>query len=194
MRQTRHERAAETKASRLPIGHERDTGKGYILVKVRQRPKEPGTKDNWMPKQRLVWEREVGPIPEGHVIVFCDRDYTNCDISNLICVPRRLLGPANNLGTYHDRESAEAIFALAALKVGLNDAGAPLNRCGVCGGAFRASCPSKRTCDACLAKGRRSPHRTHPAACETCGRPFEAKPHQRFCSKECRSASRRRKR
>lgn len=38
----------------LPVGSERDTGNGYVLVKVAERAAVPQSKDNWVPKQALV--------------------------------------------------------------------------------------------------------------------------------------------
>lgn len=41
---------------------------------------------DWKPKHQLVWERERGTVPAGHVITFRDCDKTNCDISNLALI------------------------------------------------------------------------------------------------------------
>ena len=39
----------------------------------------------------LVWERENGPVPKGHVVIFGDRNRRNFEINNLILVSRKQL-------------------------------------------------------------------------------------------------------
>ena len=63
-------------ANKRPIGAERINYLGYIEIKT----EEPST---WELKQRLVWERHNGPIPDNINIVFKDGDPLNCDIENL---------------------------------------------------------------------------------------------------------------
>lgn len=41
---------------------------------------------------RVIWELHNGPIPEGMVIIFKDRDAFNCSIENLALVTRRQKG------------------------------------------------------------------------------------------------------
>lgn len=69
-----------------PVGSESQRNEGdYVLVKVA----EEGTqKERWKPKHHLVWERERGPIPKDHVLVFLDQDKTNIEIDNLRMVKR----------------------------------------------------------------------------------------------------------
>ena len=49
----------------------------------------------WVRKAVWVWEREHGPVPEGHAIVQLDGDPANCDPANLDCVPRAALAMLN---------------------------------------------------------------------------------------------------
>lgn len=71
-----------------PIGYERITKDGYIEVKVKMRPSAPNANDNFKMKHRLVWEKEYGPVPEGHVVIFLDGDKRNFKISNLALISR----------------------------------------------------------------------------------------------------------
>lgn len=65
-----------------PIGSERVCKKdGYVLLKVAEPQK-------WQGKHISVWEKENGSMPPNHCIRFLDNDRTNCDINNLICIPR----------------------------------------------------------------------------------------------------------
>lgn len=68
--------------NKKPIGYERVCSKdGYVLIKTA----EPGLFEL---KHRVVWEKEKGPIPSGHVIAFKNQDKTDCRIDNLILMSR----------------------------------------------------------------------------------------------------------
>ena len=41
---------------------------------------------NWMPKQQVIYEKEHGPIPSKHKVIFADGNRFNFDINNLILV------------------------------------------------------------------------------------------------------------
>lgn len=100
-----------------PVGTERTDRDGYVWVKVAERKTDPrSAHDNWVQKHRLVWERENGPIPEGHSIVFVDHDKTNCDISNLRCVPRSAMAVINRQTGWSDADTLDAAVAYAELK------------------------------------------------------------------------------
>lgn len=71
----------------VPIGTERLTVDGYAEIKVSN-----GNKNrNWKGKHVVIWEKENGLIPKGHVVIFGDSNNRNFDISNLILVTRRQL-------------------------------------------------------------------------------------------------------
>lgn len=147
-----------------PIGSRRDTGKGYALVKVRDRPAVKGSKDNWEMEHVLAYERAYGPVPEGHQVMFCDRDHSNLDPENLMAVPKKLAGIVSQQGMeYRDRSSLRACVNAAKLKSRIVDLELAPRRCEVCGLEFA---PKERhqteikTCPQCLkaghkAKGRR---------------------------------------
>lgn len=78
----------------VPLGTERISKDGYIEVKIR----EGQFQKNWRGKHILIWEKENGPLPEGHAIVFGDRDKRNFDVDNLICVSRAQLARLNQNG------------------------------------------------------------------------------------------------
>ena len=203
----RQSKAGRTRAQdwhRRPIGYERDTGKGYVLVKVREDPERPGSKDNWEMKHVLVWERTRGlELPDGWIVLFCDGNSSNLDPANLKAVPRKLIGVMNAQDApWCDRATCEAAVALALLRVGIAAVQNRPRRCGVCGREFvpdiRSSIrkgSAQRTCRECLDKGLRSRKDYGWRTCPVCGQSFHAgSPVAMYCSKECRNRATREKR
>ena len=176
-----------TGRSRRPVGFERETKDGYLLVKVAPEAVRPQSKDNWRLKQVHVWECEHGPLPEGHVVMFADHDKRNFAPENLVAVPLSCVAIVNNMGpdAYHDAESLMACVARAELAIGLRDAEMRLpRRCAVCGCEFvpearyRDANPGVQTCPGCLSRGLRARGARHTTgepvrACAVCGKAFE---------------------
>ena len=143
----------------LPIGAERVTKDGYVEVKVADRPSgERNCHDNWVPKRRLAWEREHGrPQPRGTNVIFCDGDRGNLDPGNLLLVTDAELAVMNRLGrTWSDRPTAEAVLALARLKMAASSVRKRPRACWACGEEFEPYFPGQRTCRACLDRGVRA--------------------------------------
>lgn len=93
----------------VPIGTERVTVDGYPEIKV----KEGAGQENWRGKHIVIWEKENGPLPKGHVIIFGDKDKTNLDINNLICVSRKQLLGLNR----HDLIQDDAELTRTAVNI-----------------------------------------------------------------------------
>ena len=193
-------RSYRNNAKSVPVGTERDTGKGYVLVKVAEHAGVPMSKDNWRPRHHLAWERANGrPVPAGHEIVHADRDAYNDDPANLVAVEKRLVGIINgNALGYWDAESLSVAVARARLMSRVRELESGSARtCGVCGREFEPTAAQSaypkpvQTCPECLAagrkaRGRRVAHLPDPAAeCAVCGRRFvRSVPRQRRCP-EC---------
>lgn len=93
-----------------PIGSERINVYGYTEVKVA----EP---NKWRPKHQVVWEREHGPIPKQHVIIFADRNIQNFDLDNLVCISRRELVRLNNTQMFsNNKEITQAYIGIVKLQ------------------------------------------------------------------------------
>ena len=95
-----------------PVGSERVNVDGYIEIKIAEPSK-------WRQKQRVVWEAEHGPVPDGYIVSFIDSNKQNCELSNL-----RLMTRADNLrrvslNNYPD-EVREVIHMRAVLKRYIN--------------------------------------------------------------------------
>ena len=198
LQRRRGNRSAHNKRA-VPVGTEIDM-KGYIKVKVRDLPDCPQTKDNWVMKQRLVWERAHGePVPDDHLVMFADGDRRNFDPGNLVAVPRKLIGPLNSGGySWHDAESLQAAVALVSLKSGILGAMNRPRKCAVCGREFTPDyAPSsgkytQRTCRDCLDSGLRAQkyyRNERTVTCPVCGATFTTRhPRKIYCSKECQTA------
>jgi hypothetical protein len=153
----------------LPVGAERIM-KGYVFVKVRDRPNVGGTKDNWELKQRWMWERAHGePVPDGCCVMFADHDTRNFSPENLVAVPRRIMARLNDSGMeWHDAEELATCVRIIELQRRANELDGMVSRtCAVCGRKFRLTeaqlaVGNRRvvTCPDCLAahhkyKGKR---------------------------------------
>lgn len=167
-----------------PVGSERLGKDGYIMVKVKEWPDKPCSKDNWRFKHHVEYEKAYGPIPEGHVVLFADKDRRNFDPANLVAVPRKYICQLNNpeLPGYHDRDSLLACIALCDLRSKLMDVENERPReCAVCGATFtptreqRSQPNPVQTCPDCLAAGKRARGRRgdgQPTVCAVCGEVF----------------------
>ena len=153
-----------------PVGAEYVGKDGYVMVKVRERARVPGSKDCWELKHRHVWERANGrEVPEGCVVMFRDRDNRNFDPANLACVPRGTMQAMNQLVAddpalrWYDADSFEAVRLIAETRRAETRLKRTVpRRCGVCGREFvpdtgYAGFPgNQRTCRECLNAGRKA--------------------------------------
>ena len=81
----------------VAIGFERVTKDGYVEVKVRE-SKTNSKNKNFELKQRIEYEKHHGPIPEGMIVEFVDRNKMNFEPSNLVLKTRRENMMANSFG------------------------------------------------------------------------------------------------
>lgn len=101
------------------IGAERICKKdGIVLIKVTR--EEQGSKAlQWQPKNRVLWARANGPIPDGMVLRCIDGNKHNCDPSNW-----RLITKAENMrgNTIHNypKPIAQAVLLRGAINRRIN--------------------------------------------------------------------------
>jgi hypothetical protein len=75
-----------------PIGTERCVCKErYVEVKIADPSK-------WKKKHTLIWEAVNGPVPNGYLIIFADKDKSNFTLENLLMVSRHELIVMNRQG------------------------------------------------------------------------------------------------
>ncbi|WP_077621539.1 HNH endonuclease signature motif containing protein [Sediminibacillus massiliensis] len=78
-----------------PVGYERVDSYGYVLVKVSN---EGPWHKRWRAKHKVLWEKERGPIPPGHKLLFADQNKQNITLDNLILVSNRQMSTLNKKG------------------------------------------------------------------------------------------------
>lgn len=105
-------------ANAVPIGTDRKSD-GYTWVKIQDGHKNR----NWKLKQRLVWEENHGPIPDGYNVIFIDGNRDNFDIENLELVSQQELYYAGvRRGLTDDQELNRSIIAAARLDAAIYNA------------------------------------------------------------------------
>ena len=99
--------------TKVPVGTEvlMKTGRtaGYTKVKVA----EP---NKWKMKHIIVWETEHGEVPDGHCIIFADRNKSNFNLDNLLLVSRAELVRMNQNGyIYNNAELTKIGHTMAKI-------------------------------------------------------------------------------
>lgn len=79
-----------------PIGAERIVD-GYLQRKVND---DMPLHKRWKFVHLIVWEQVNGPVPDGHVIVFRNKDRSDIRIENMECITRRELMARNTVHNY----------------------------------------------------------------------------------------------
>lgn len=86
---------------------------GYYWIKTAQ----PNV---WQLYHVYLWEQANGPVPDGHMVTYCDGDSRNCCLENLILETKAQHAVKNytfrHLKAY-DKESAEVLNQMADLKM-----------------------------------------------------------------------------
>ena len=71
----------------------------------------------WELKQRLMWQRAHGPIPDGYCILFLDGNRRHLRLANLACVPKGTVSSVNKtLGTRRNPELTKAFIMVRELE------------------------------------------------------------------------------
>lgn len=84
-------RLAHEARNYVPIGSHRLSKDGYLERKVTDDPCLVPAR-RWAPVARIVWEKEHGPVPENHMVVFLPSRFTNkleeLTVDRLECISR----------------------------------------------------------------------------------------------------------
>lgn len=108
------------KAAQLlqPVGAERVTDDGIRQRKVTD---EGPPHRRWKSVHSLMWEEAYGPIPQGHLVVFRDRNPNNLTLDNLELVSRAENMRRNTIHRYPP-ELKDTIRQLGKLRRAINEA------------------------------------------------------------------------
>ena len=99
--------------NRRPIGSERISKDGIVYLKTPE--------GKWKPKHQYVWEKNNGPIPKGHVVIFNNRNRRDFSKENLLLVSRKQLVILNKNGLLQNSKELNDSAVLIAdllLKMG----------------------------------------------------------------------------
>lgn len=144
------------KSRQRPIGYERVNDCGYIEVKVRDGHQNGRKRLNYVAKHRHVWEQANGrKVPDGHVVVFADKDNRNFDPSNLVLLPKNVWARIVYDGSmYTDADTLQTLASNYMLKGAICEAIRRGRTCKECGVTFDAKYNSQVRCDACMSRRR----------------------------------------
>lgn len=104
-----------------PIGSERVTPEGILEIKIRD---TRVTRNDFVSVPRLVWERERGPIPDGHLVVFKrgmhTTNFRDITADRLECIDRVENMRRNSYHTRYPKEVARLVQLRGALTRKIN--------------------------------------------------------------------------
>lgn len=107
-----------------PIGTQRISYDGLLYQKVTDDPALVPAR-RWKSVQELVWRRDVGRIPRGHVVVFRPGQHTVIEAEittdRLECISRAELMRRNSVHARYPKDVAELIQLRGALKRKINN-------------------------------------------------------------------------
>lgn len=103
-----------TPPNRLPVGHIRTNGEGYLDIKTAPGPHK------FVPLHRWNWKQEHGAYPaKGMALIFKDGNPLNCAVSNLELISRSDLMKRNSIHNL-PKELAELVQLRGALNRQIN--------------------------------------------------------------------------
>ena len=76
-----------------PVGSERCNVDGYWEVKVAEPRK-------WKMKHVVMYEKEHGPVPKGHIVIFLDGNKNNLTLENLALISRAVHARRNQMNLF----------------------------------------------------------------------------------------------
>ncbi|MFN7611145.1 MAG: HNH endonuclease signature motif containing protein [bacterium] len=102
------------------VGYESIDKYGYVRICVAEPNPWTGAPKRMVHKHRWLWEREHGPVPQGHALKCLDGNKLNTDPANWKAVPREILPRLNGrFGRNYDAAAPEikpVIMATANLE------------------------------------------------------------------------------
>lgn len=104
--------------NRKPIGTVEIRSDGYLWIKTQDGHRNR----NWTEYHRYLWEKEHGPIPKTHKVIFRDGNPLNCQLDNLAMVETKVACiMQTKLKVSKSAEINDAMIELAKLKCAIAD-------------------------------------------------------------------------
>lgn len=106
----------------LPIGAVVEMKDHYLWVKVKDIQKPKNKRVNWIPLHQMVYEFFNGPVPEGYLVYFKNKDIRDFSKENLGLMTRSENMIMNRFGRMSEfGEVTEAYLALTRLERAMKD-------------------------------------------------------------------------
>lgn len=107
-----HFKKGHTPHNKTPIGTILTKDDGYLWKKIGE-----GARD-WKQLHILLWEEANGPVPDGHNLIFKDKNRQNCTLDNLAMVTKAENAVMNRCGLrFEDPEHTETGILIAKVKI-----------------------------------------------------------------------------
>lgn len=104
-----------------PLYSEQVAPSGVVSVKVQDDRPGAKLKTFWQNKQKFVWEKHNGPVPDGYYVTFKTSDTTNFEPSNLVLVTKaELLQMNKNKYRKQPDELKPTVLAMSKLQAGIS--------------------------------------------------------------------------
>lgn len=101
-----------------PIGYTRINRDGYRIMKVQD---DGPWQKRWKHEHKVIWEKDNGPIPKDHVLIFIDGDKENVELENLKLITKNKLLVLNRNGwKFKDKNLIETGLLLADINIEMN--------------------------------------------------------------------------
>jgi hypothetical protein len=104
-----------------PLYSEKTTPHGVVSVKIPNNKPNAKRKTKWQHKQKFIWEKHNGPVPDGYFVTFRGPDTNNFEPENLMLVSRaELLQLNKNRYRKQPEELKPTVLALSKLQAGIS--------------------------------------------------------------------------
>jgi hypothetical protein len=117
MATTQFKKGQKPHTYRFAIGDHRINTDGYIDQKIREDLKGSS---NWRPLHRILWEKENGPVPAGHMVSFRDGDKLHCTFENLELITRAENARRNSIWRRMPKELASLVMLRSKIQRQIN--------------------------------------------------------------------------
>ena len=103
--------------NKMKLGEYTHTTDGYLVRKIKDKGSQ---RERFEFVHRAVWEQYHGPVPEGKMVSFLDRNKDNCDIDNLVLIDNdENLELNRSRLRFSESERTKTGLTIAQMKIGM---------------------------------------------------------------------------